>query len=125
MVNSKTMFVGDSNIDTLVENSCSKGLKNLRKSYNFVINNANEATRVTNSSSTCIDHIISNFPVATHNVISGISDHNIIFADINVVSNIDDNLTFRNLSFLKKINRKNIVFSRCELRVEKCTGRNM
>ena len=106
MVNSKTMFVGDSNIDTLVENSCSKGLKNLSKSYNFVINNANEATRVTNRSSTCIDHIISNFPVATHNVISGISDHNIIFADINVVSNIDDNLTFRNLSFLKKSTEK-------------------
>ena len=86
-LNESVLLVGDFNIDLLCDTR-NENFLNLLYSYNFspLIN---VATRETNISSTCIDHIwFKNYNVSlAGSIIADISDHYPIFAMISTVNN--------------------------------------
>ena len=68
-----TLF-GDFNIDTLNDDNEKRKYVNLLAAYGYEIQNSSP-TRVTTTSSTCIDHVINAFPIEIKTVKVTISDH--------------------------------------------------
>ncbi|KAK9709374.1 hypothetical protein QE152_g26628 [Popillia japonica] len=72
----QTFIERDFNIDTLVVSHNSKYFRNLLQMYGLELL-IREATRITDTSATCLDNIITNInDVKTDNPLSHISDHN-------------------------------------------------
>ena len=83
-LNCDTILVGDTNCDLLSQplTSMSKRYNELNDMYSFVQVNKTEPTRITNVTSTLVDHIITNCPdnVKKHGVLhNGMSDHSISY----------------------------------------------
>lgn len=74
--NKKVIFGGDFNVNFLTNNKAKRTLSNLMLTYNFH-QKVKGATRVTASSSTCLDLLFTNFKIDTQVVIDelGFSDH--------------------------------------------------
>ena len=59
----KHVIMGDFNIDTMSSKTCAKDLVNVCNSFDWTLADLNSPTRVTELTSTCIDHVITNYPV--------------------------------------------------------------
>ena len=109
------IIFGDFNINTLIENSESINYTNLLAAYGFKIQNS-EPTRVTSTTATCLDHIISSNEINTKTVKITISDHYAIETDLSWLGiqnkrSSDNNYTLvRNLNHIKKNKILNFLF---------------
>ena len=109
------IIFGDFNINKLVENSELINYTNLLAAYGFKIQNS-EPTRVTSTTATCLDHIISSNDINTKTVKITISDHYAIEADLSWLGkqkkrSSDNNYTLvRNLNHIKKNSILNFLF---------------
>jgi hypothetical protein len=71
----KIIICGDINVNTLQNTASSKSYRQLLSNYNLT-NHVTKATRITTTSQTCIDHIISNFSCVKMSTFDlGLSDH--------------------------------------------------
>ena len=68
------MSFGDFNIDTIVESKEMKDYENLLTAYDYRKQNV-LPTRVTPTSATCLDHVITSFSVSTETNNTSFSDH--------------------------------------------------
>ena len=76
-----TVLFGDFNIDSLKYSTDRINYDNILSAYNFKRQN-NEPTRVTATSSTCIDHLITSYQVENKTIKSTISDHYSVMGEI-------------------------------------------
>ena len=82
-LNDDSMIFGDFNIDTLVESKEMKDYKNLLTAFYYRKQNI-LLTRVTPTSATCLDHVITSFSVSTETVNTSFSDHYTVLGEITV-----------------------------------------
>ena len=107
----KTIF-GDFNIDTLNEHKDKTDYTNLLASYDFQVQNF-LPTRVTPTSKTCLDHLITERTVNTETIQTTISDHFTVTAKIPAIwkeSKSTKILLARTLNRLKGENALNFLF---------------
>ena len=78
-----SMIFGDFNIDTIVESKETKDYENLLTAFDYRKQN-NLPTRVTPTSATCLDHVITSFSVSTETVNTSFSDHYTVLGEIAV-----------------------------------------
>ena len=94
------ILAGDFNIDTLRLTDASKTYKATLQEFGLT-NLIQEATRVTEQSSTCLDHIWVSDPDKVHfaELITGIADHHAIVASISGKLKLDEKLsiTYRDM----------------------------
>ena len=109
------IFFGDFNIDTLTDDNEKHQYTNLLAAYGFAVQN-NSPTRVTSTTATCLDHVISSYPIETETIKITISDHFALEASIPLLSyNREDKTTyspkkFRSLKNLKGEKALNFLF---------------
>ena len=84
-VSNKSLVCGDFNIDTMHNTSLAERYKNLLKTYGLYIQNK-DPTRTTATTSTCIDHVISQNFVETVTLNDKISDHSPIEVKLNEIN---------------------------------------
>ena len=77
---------GDFNIGTLTDESEKRNNVNLIAAYGYEIQNSSP-TRVTTTSSTCLDHVISGFPIGIKTVKVTISDQYALQSEIPILLN--------------------------------------
>ena len=94
-----TLF-GDFNIDTLNDDNEKRKYVTLLAAYGYEIQNSSP-TRVTTTSSTCLDHVISGFPIEIKTVKVTISDHYALQSEIPIPLN--DNKKKEELMLLRMI----------------------
>ena len=107
----KTIF-GDFNIDTLNEHKDKTDYTSLLASYDFQVQNC-LPTRVTPTSKTCLDHLITERTVNTETIQTTISDHFTVTAKIPAIwkeSKSTKILLARTLNRLKGENALNFLF---------------
>ena len=102
--NKEFYILGDLNCDMLKINNESVPVKKIKSLYELyqLSQLIQEATRVTMTSPTLIDHIVTNTPenVSASGVVhTGISDHSLVFAirKISVVRKTENNVEIRNM----------------------------
>ena len=104
LTNKKCLIMGDDNFNTLKSTNISKEYVNLLRSEGFNPLTF-EATRVTESSQTCIDHIYANFslPSTSGSIAIEVADHLPVFSIFYIVehTHFPDTLEFRDF---KKFN---------------------
>ena len=110
----ETLLFGDFNIDTLKDDLDKKKYMALLEAYDFEIQN-NLPTRVTPTSKSCIDHMITQNVVCTETLPTTISDHFTVLLHFNTVHSFDrktvSNPTLtRNTKNLKGHNALNFLF---------------
>ena len=82
-LNDDSMIFGDFNIDTIVDRKEMKAYENLLTAFDYRKQNI-LPTRVTPTSATCLDHVITSFSVATETVNTSFSDHYTVLGEITV-----------------------------------------
>ena len=75
-----TVLFGDFNIDCLKYSLDRTNYENILSAYNYKRQNS-EPTRVTATSSTCIDHLITSYQVEHKTIKSTINDHYSVLAE--------------------------------------------
>ena len=107
----KTIF-GDFNIDTLNEHKDKRDYTNLLAAYDFQVQNF-LPTRVTLTSKTCLDHMITEGTVNTETIQTTISDHFTVTAKVPAIWKQSKNTNVplaRNLNRLKGESALNFLF---------------
>lgn len=109
-----TVLFGDFNIDSLKYSTDRINYDNVLSAYNFKRQN-NEPTRVTATSSTCIDHLITSYQVENKTIKSTISDHYSVMGEIPGILTAPElneirTTNVRNLKKIKGENSLNFLF---------------
>ena len=78
-----TKLFGDFNIDTTKESKDKSDYENLIAADRFKRQNS-EPTRVTPTSSTCLDHLLTRFPVKNESIKTTLSDYYTVVGDIHI-----------------------------------------
>ena len=107
-----TVILGDFNIDTIKESKFKTVYENVLRAYDFERQNS-EPTRVTPTTATCLDHIITSYPINTMTISTTISDHFTVIGEIPVSSIAEQqkpNVLTRNLKNLKGDKALNFLF---------------
>lgn len=103
--NKKLIICGDFNINILEASRESLEFQNLLLGYNLKTN-IREPTRITQSSSTCLDNIISNAKLKNPKVIDlGISDHTLQYADLPIKIHETPSLFYK---FVRDLREENL-----------------
>ena len=82
-LNDHSMIFGDFNIDTIVKSKEMKDYENRLTAFDYRKQNI-LPTRVTPTSATCLDHVITSFSVSTETVITSFTDHYTVLGEIAV-----------------------------------------
>ena len=69
------ILFGDFNVDTLTADNEQHQYTNMLAAYGFAAVQNNSPTRVTSTTATCLNHIMSSFPIETETIKITISDH--------------------------------------------------
>ena len=75
-LNDDSMIFGDFNDDKIVESKEMKDSENLLTAFDYR-KQSFLPTRVTPTSATCFDHVITSFSVSTETVVTSFSDHSL------------------------------------------------
>ena len=109
-----TIIFGDFNIDTIKDSADKTNYENLLLAYNFKRQNS-EPTRVTSTSSTCLDHYITSYTTTNQTEKTTMSDHYSVLGEIpavktEVITTDDSIIRTRNLKNIKGDKALNFLF---------------
>ena len=101
-LNNETIIFGNFKIDTLVDSTEKRNYHDLLASFSYENQNF-EPTRVTATSSTCLDHVSATEPLQTETIRTTISDHYTLLSEIPILENKEEQENFMESRNLKRI----------------------